>query len=60
MDYNKIRSTCKKVRIAVGIALIGAGVATQNSWLYLGVVPLVAGLSDFCPLCIITKRCDIA
>jgi hypothetical protein len=59
MDYNKIRSTCKKVRIAVGIALIGAGVVTQNSWLYLGVVPLVAGVVDFCPLCIITKKCSL-
>jgi len=59
MDVNKIRTVCKPIRIVVGLALIGAGVYTGIAWFYLGVIPLIAGLSNFCPLCIITKKCDI-
>jgi hypothetical protein len=59
MDYNKIRKNCRVIRVAVGLALIGVAVATGNAWFYLGVIPLVAGIVNFCPLCVITKKCDI-
>lgn len=59
MDYNKIRKTCRVVRILVGLALIAAGVILDNAWFYLGVIPLIAGLTNFCPICIITKKCDL-
>lgn len=59
MDVNKIRAVCRPIRIVLGLALIGAGVYTEIKWFYLGVIPLIAGLSNFCPLCIITKKCDI-
>ncbi len=59
MDVNKIRAVCRPIRIVVGLALIGAGVYTGIAWFYLGVIPLIAGLSNFCPLCLITKKCDI-
>jgi predicted transporter len=59
MDVNKIRAVCRPIRIVLGLALIGAGVYTGINWFYLGVIPLIAGLSNFCPLCIITKKCDI-
>ena len=59
MDYNKIRKNCRVIRIAVGLALIGVAVVTGNAWFYLGVIPLIAGIVNFCPLCIITKKCDI-
>ena len=59
MDVNKIRAVCRPIRIVLGLALIGAGVYTGITWFYLGVIPLIAGLSNFCPLCIITKKCDI-
>jgi len=59
MDFNKIRKICRPVRIVVGLGLIGAGVYTGINWLYLGVVPLIAGITNFCPLCMITKKCDI-
>jgi hypothetical protein len=58
MDYNKIRSFCRKFRIFIGIALIIAGVVTGIKWFYLGIIPLIAGLTNFCPLCIISKKCD--
>lgn len=59
MDVNKIRKVCRPIRIVVGLTLIGIGVYTGNQWFYLGIIPLIAGLANFCPLCIITKKCDI-
>jgi len=59
MDFNKIRKICRPIRIVVGLALILAGVITGIAWFYLGVIPLIAGLANFCPLCIISKKCDL-
>jgi len=59
MDVNKIRAVCRPIRIVLGLGLIAAGVYTGINWFYLGVIPLIAGLSNFCPLCIITKKCDV-
>jgi len=59
MDFNKIRKVCRIVRIVVGVALIIAGVVTGIAWFYLGILPLVAGIANFCPLCLITKKCDL-
>ncbi len=59
MDVNKIRKNCRPIRITLGAALIGYGVYSSNAWFYLGVVPLIAGLTNFCPLCAITKKCDV-
>ncbi len=59
MDYNKIRATCRPIRIVVGLSLIGYGIYSGNPWFYLGVIPLIAGIANFCPLCIITQKCDI-
>ncbi len=59
MNFNKIRSFCQKFRIVLGLVLIAAGFTTGIVWFYLGIIPLIAGLSNFCPLCIITKKCDL-
>jgi len=59
MNFDKIRSFCRKFRITIGIVLIATGFITGNAWFYLGIAPLIAGLVNFCPLCIITKKCDI-
>lgn len=55
----KIRKFCRVFRIIIGLALIIAGVVTGIVWFYLGVIPLIAGIANFCPLCIITKKCEI-
>ena len=64
--FDKIKSFCVKFRIILGIALIGAGffIGLQeeqfyNFWFALGLLPLIAGITGFCPLCIITKKCTI-
>jgi hypothetical protein len=59
MDVNKIRKICRPIRIIMGLALIAVGFFTGIVWFYLGVIPLVAGLTNFCPLCLITKKCDL-
>lgn len=59
MNVNKIRKTCRPVRITIGLILIAIGIYTGNPWFYLGILPLIAGLTNFCPLCSITKECDL-
>jgi hypothetical protein len=59
MDFNKIRAFCSPFRVVLGLALIGYGVYSGNNWFFLGVVPLIAGLTKFCPICIISKKCDV-
>ena len=59
MDFNKIRKFCRVFRIALGLALIVTGIITGIFWFYLGILPLVAGAANFCPLCLISKKCDL-
>ena len=59
MNVQKIRSICRPFRIVLGAALIGYGYYIENPWFYLGAIPLIAGLVNFCPLCKITGQCDI-
>ncbi|HIP12097.1 MAG TPA: DUF2892 domain-containing protein [Arcobacter sp.] len=62
--FDKIRSFCKLFRIIIGLTalvigfLLGKG-DLNLGWWYLGLLPLVAGLTNFCPLCIISKKCSI-
>lgn len=55
--FDKIRSFCRPFRIAIGVILIAVGFITDNYWFYLGIIPLIIGLMDFCPICIISKKC---
>ncbi|MGB6328416.1 MAG: DUF2892 domain-containing protein [Halarcobacter sp.] len=55
--FDKFRNFCKNFRILIGIVLIGVGFYTEIVWFYLGVIPLIAGLVDFCPLCLLSKKC---
>jgi hypothetical protein len=57
--FDKFRSFCRPIRIMIGLILIAVGFFTGNIWFYLGVIPLVMGLVNFCPLCIISKKCTI-
>jgi len=59
MDFNKIKKFCRVFRIFLGSALIVTGVITGNAWFFLGAIPLLAGILNFCPLCIISKKCDL-
>ena len=55
--FDKIRNFCRPFRILIGLILIAIGFFTENYWFYLGIVPLIVGLIDFCPMCIISKKC---
>lgn len=37
-------------RIVVGLGLIAYALYSGNAWFYLGVIPLVIGLMNWCPL----------
>lgn len=58
-NYNKFRRFCRKFRIAMGTVLIGYAVYSGNKWFYLGLLPLIAGIVDFCPVCIFSKKCEL-
>ncbi|QEZ88900.1 YgaP family membrane protein [Aliarcobacter cibarius] len=55
--FDKIRAFCRPFRIVIGLVLIAIGYFTSNEWFYLGVIPLAAGLIDFCPLCSVSGKC---
>ena len=55
--FDKIRAFCRPFRIVLGVVLIAIGFFLDNPWFYLGVITLIAGLADFCPVCIIYKKC---
>jgi len=59
MNIKKIRSICKPIRVILGTALITYAMYSENSWFYLGIIPLIAGLINFCPLCKITGQCEL-
>ena len=59
MDFNKIRKVCRVVRIVVGLALIATGVISGNNLYFLGVIPVIAGIVNFCPICQFTNKCEI-
>jgi len=64
MDFNKIRKFCRVFRIFLGLALIIAGAINYGAfsgagWFFLGFIPLIAGVVNFCPLCMISKKCDM-
>lgn len=58
MDFNKMRAFCSPFRVVIGLALIAYAVYSGNNWFYLGIIPLIAGLTKFCPACILSKKCD--
>ena len=53
-------STNRIVRIVVGLALVGYGIYSQNSWFFLGLAPLITGLINWCPLETKMGTCDPA
>ena len=55
--FDKIRAFCRPFRILIGLILIAVGFFSDNYWFYLGVIPLIVGLMDFCPVCIVSKKC---
>ena len=57
--FEKMRKVCRPFRIVIGLILIGVGFFTGNAWFYLGVIPLLTGLTNFCPACILSKKCDL-
>lgn len=44
-----VGKTDRALRIIVGLAIIGAGVALQSPWGAVGAVPLFTGLVRWCP-----------
>ena len=43
-------STDRTVRIVVGILLIVLGIFSSKIWVIIGLIPLITGLLNYCPL----------
>jgi hypothetical protein len=59
MDAKKKSTISRPFRKDLGSAHKGYGVYSGNNWFYLGAIPLIAGLINFCPLCGITGQCNL-
>jgi len=59
INAKKMAKFCRPFRIVLGLALIVAAYLTGIKWLYLGILPLIAGIIGFCPACAITGQCTI-
>ncbi len=59
INAKKMYKFCRPFRIVLGIILIIAAYISGIKWLYLGVIPLIAGIVGFCPACAITGQCTI-
>ena len=59
MNYMKLKQICSPIRIVAGTVLILIAVLTGINWFYLGVIPLIVGITNFCPLCVIKKQCEV-
>ena len=59
MSFTTIRKLCSNVRLLVGLILIGIGVYTGIYWFYLGILPVIVGVTQVCPLCAFTKKCEV-
>jgi len=55
----KMRKFCSPFRIVLGLALILGAVVTGWKILYIGIIPLIAGITNFCPACHFTGQCDL-
>jgi hypothetical protein len=61
---DKIQNLSRSTRIIIGIVSIAIGYILSDgtlswSWWYLGALSLIVGLTNICPLCMITKKCSI-
>jgi hypothetical protein len=59
INAKKMAKFCRPFRIVLGLVLIGAAYYTGIKWLYLGILPLIAGIIGLCPACAITGQCTI-
>jgi hypothetical protein len=57
--FDKFRRASRPYRIIFGMGLVTAAAATGTAWMYVGIAPLLFGLVDFCPMCVVTKKCSI-
>lgn len=62
--FEKIKTFSRSFRIIIGILAIGTGYLLSDgtlnwSWWYLGAIPLIVGLANYCPLCSLTNKCNI-
>lgn len=56
---NKIIENKFNIKIVIGLLLILAGLITSINWFYIGIIPLIVGITKFCPACYFLKKCSL-
>ena len=47
------------IRALIGLAIMIAGVVFSSWWGLVGLVPLIVGVTGFCPACYFLNRCSL-
>ena len=53
-------ATNRIIRIIIGLGLVGYAIYSGNAWFYLGALPLITGVINWCPLEMKMGTCDPA
>ena len=57
--FSLIKKYNRVIRIISGLVFIIAAYINDIPLLYIGVLPLLSGITNICPMCIIMKKCSI-
>lgn len=49
--YCGIKKPSRFLRIGAGLVVVATGVYLQSYWGVLGLVPIIFGVMDYCPMC---------
>lgn len=47
------------IKIVIGTILVIIGIITNINWFYIGFIPLIVGITRFCPACYFLKKCSL-
>ena len=57
--FQKIQKICSPFRIVLGAAAVIYAIAASEPIFFLGILPIIAGITKFCPICQFTSKCEI-
>lgn len=48
-----------RLKIVLGLILVLLGFITNIYWFYIGFIPLIVGITKFCPACYFLNKCSL-
>ena len=56
MTTDEIKNILEITKISVGLGLLIQAFYSGNYWFYLGIIPLVAGVLNYCAISLLQKK----